>query len=112
MEYPIVRPDGSVYMTVCKEGNQLKIKGIGKWTTNTVMIEYNIDSNLFELKFNPPLNFASSRQASLDAERINTYNTIQAVPYMSKRFVMKRYLGLTEEEINKNASYVLQAVYY
>jgi cysteine synthase len=29
MEYPIVKPDGSVYMTVCKEGNQLKIKGIG-----------------------------------------------------------------------------------
>lgn len=29
MEYPIVKPDGSVYMTVCKEGNLLVIKGIG-----------------------------------------------------------------------------------
>ena len=45
----------------------------------------NIDSNLFELQFNPPMNFASSRQATIDAERINTFNTIQAVPYMSKR---------------------------
>ncbi len=62
----------------------------------------NIDSNLFELKFNPPLNFASARQATMDTERIGTFNTIQAVPYMSKRFSMKRYLGLTEEEIAEN----------
>lgn len=62
----------------------------------------NIDSNLFELKFNPPLNFASSKQAGLDAERISTYNTIQAVPYMSKRFAMKRFLGLTDDEIAEN----------
>jgi hypothetical protein len=57
---------------------------------------------LFELRFNPPLNFASSRQGSLDAERINTFNTIQAVPYMSKRFAMKRFLGLTDEEVAEN----------
>jgi len=62
----------------------------------------NIDANLFELKFNPPLNFASSQQATLDTERINTFNTIQQVPYMSKRFAMKRFLGLSEEEIAEN----------
>jgi len=62
----------------------------------------NIDSNLFELVFNPPLNFASSRQASLDTERINTFNTIQAVPFMSKRFALRRFLGLTDEEIAEN----------
>jgi hypothetical protein len=62
----------------------------------------NIDANLFELKFNPPMNFASSRQAAIDTERINTFNTVQAVPYMSKRFAMKRFLGLTEEEIAEN----------
>jgi hypothetical protein len=62
----------------------------------------NIDANLFELVFNPPLNFASSRQASLDTERINTFNTIQAVPFMSKRFALKRFLGLNEEEIAEN----------
>jgi len=62
----------------------------------------NIDANLFELKFNPPLNFASSRQAGMDAERINTFNTIQAVPFMSKRFALKRFLGLTEDEMAEN----------
>jgi hypothetical protein len=62
----------------------------------------NIDSNLFELSFNPPLNFASSKQAAIDAERINTFNTIQAIPFVSKRFALKRFLGLTAEEIAEN----------
>ena len=62
----------------------------------------NIDSNLFELAFNPPMNFASARQAGLDSERINTFNTIQAVPYMSKRFALKRFLGLNEDEMAEN----------
>jgi hypothetical protein len=62
----------------------------------------NIDANLFELKFNPPMNFASSRQAAIDTERINTFNTIQAVPFMSKRFALKRFLGLSEDEIAEN----------
>jgi len=62
----------------------------------------NIDPNLFELNFNPPLNFASSKQASIDAERINTFNTIQAIPFVSKRFALKRFLGLTDEEVAEN----------
>ena len=62
----------------------------------------NIDSSLFELNFNPPMNFASSRQAAIDAERINTFNTIQAVPFMSKRFALKRFLSLTDEEVAEN----------
>lgn len=62
----------------------------------------NIDANLFELNFNPPMNFASSRQSAIDAERINTFNTIQAVPFMSKRFALRRFLGLTDEEVAEN----------
>jgi hypothetical protein len=62
----------------------------------------NIDSSLFELKFNPPLNFAATRQSAMDAERINTFNTIQAVPFMSKRFAMKRFLNMTDEEVAEN----------
>ena len=62
----------------------------------------NIDSNLFELKFNPPLNFASTRQSALDAERINTFTGIVQVPFMSKRFALKRFLGMTDEEVAEN----------
>jgi len=62
----------------------------------------NIDPNLFELNFNPPMNFASSRQATIDAERINTFSTISALPFVSKRFAFKRFLALTDEEIAEN----------
>ena len=63
---------------------------------------YNIDSSLFELKFNPPQNFAAYRQAELDTTRANIFNVIQQVPHLSKRFALKRYLGLSQEEIAEN----------
>jgi hypothetical protein len=62
----------------------------------------NIDAGLFELQFNPPMNFASTRQSALDSERINTFNTIQQIPFMSKRFALKRFLDLSEEECAEN----------
>jgi hypothetical protein len=62
----------------------------------------NIDSSLFELKFNPPQNFAAYRQSELDTARVATFASIQEVPHMSKRFAMKRFLGLTQEEITEN----------
>ena len=62
----------------------------------------NVDSGLFELQFNPPLNFASSRQSALDTERINTFNTIQQIPYISHRFALKRFLGLSDDEMAEN----------
>jgi len=62
----------------------------------------NIDSSLFELKFNPPQNFAAYRQAELDTTRVGVFAQLQEIPHMSKRFAMKRYLGLTQEEITEN----------
>ena len=62
----------------------------------------NIDSSLFELKFNTPQNFAAYRQSELDNARVSTFASLQEVPYMSKRFAMKRFLGLTQEEITEN----------
>ena len=62
----------------------------------------NIDPNIFDVKFNPPQNFAAYRQAEMDTARVNTFNTVVAVPFMSKRFAMKRFLGMTQEEISEN----------
>jgi hypothetical protein len=62
----------------------------------------NIDSGLFELEFNPPQNFAAYRQTELDTARVATFTAVEQYPYMSKRFMLERFLGLSEEEINKN----------
>jgi hypothetical protein len=63
---------------------------------------FNIDSGLFTLKFNPPQNFAAYRQSELDNARVSTFASMEAFPYISKRFALERFLGLTEEEITKN----------
>jgi hypothetical protein len=62
----------------------------------------NIDPGLFELKFNPPQNFAAYRQSELDTARAATFAQLQQIPHLSKRFALKRYLGLTQEEITEN----------
>jgi len=62
----------------------------------------NIDSGLFSLKFNPPQNFAAYRQSELDTARVSTFQAMEAFPYISKRFALERFLGLSEEEITKN----------
>ncbi len=62
----------------------------------------NIDSQLFDLIFEEPQNFAQYRQADIDTARINTFTSLEQVPYLSKRFLMKRYLGLTEQELSEN----------
>jgi hypothetical protein len=61
-----------------------------------------IDSSLFTLEFNEPQNFASYRQTEVDTARINTFTQLESFPYLSKRFLMTRFLGLTEEEIAEN----------
>jgi len=65
---------------------------------------YNIDNGMFEIKLNPPQNFAQYRQTEMDQARVGTFTQVAELPYMSKRFALKRYLGLTEEEMARNAT--------
>ena len=64
---------------------------------------FNIDSSIFTIKFTPPQNFASYRQSELDKDRMATFQSLEQIPYISKRFAMERFLGLTKEEIEENA---------
>jgi len=63
---------------------------------------FNIDAGIFNITLCAPQNFASYRQAELDTGRIGSYMQLEALPYMSKRFMMERFLGLTKEEIVEN----------
>jgi len=62
----------------------------------------NIDSSLFDLIFEEPQNFASYSQAEADQARIATFTQLEAYPYFSKRWLMERFLGLSEQEMNDN----------
>jgi hypothetical protein len=63
---------------------------------------FNIDAGLFSIALCEPQNFASYRQSELDTSRISSYMQLEQLPYMSKRFMMERFLGLTKEEIQEN----------
>lgn len=61
-----------------------------------------IDDEIFQIKLPDPANFALYRQAALDADLISSFNNIEGVKYLSRRFILKRYLGLTDDEIQMN----------
>jgi hypothetical protein len=61
-----------------------------------------IDNSIFELNFVKPQSFSEYRQMELDAARLNSYQAVVDNQMLSERFKLKRFMGLTEEEILEN----------
>lgn len=61
-----------------------------------------IDNSLFELEFTEPQSFSEYRQLELDSARINTFTALMDVSFISKRFILKTYLGWTDAQLEEN----------
>lgn len=61
-----------------------------------------IDNSLFQLSFTPPQSFSEYRQLELDSAKINTFTSLTDISFVSKRFILKRYLGWTDSELAEN----------
>lgn len=61
-----------------------------------------IDASVFELNFHLPQNFSKFRQIEIDSSQISVFQPLAELKYFSKRFLMRRYLDLTEDEILEN----------
>jgi hypothetical protein len=61
-----------------------------------------IDNSTFSIEFTPPMNFSDYREIQLQAERAGLFSQVQGIPFLSNQFKLKKYLGLTEEEIMEN----------
>lgn len=61
-----------------------------------------VDQTQFKLRLPEPSNFGMYRQQELDAQLLNSFSSADGVHYLSKRFIMSRYLGLDDEEIALN----------
>lgn len=61
-----------------------------------------IDNSLFNLEFTPAQSFSEYRQLELDSARINTFTALMEVPYVSKRFILKNYLGWSDAQLGEN----------
>lgn len=62
----------------------------------------NIDHDLFKIMIPDPQNFALYRQAALDADLISAFNSLGDVKFISPRFKLERYLGWSEDEVQRN----------
>ena len=69
---------------------------------------HQIDSALFDLKFNEPQNFSQYREIEIDGARANVFGQIEGIEYLSRRFALKKYLGLTDDEILENERMMLE----
>lgn len=68
----------------------------------------NVDTNLFKIKLVVPQNFQEYQQSEIDEKRIGNFSNLKEVKYLSKRFALRRYLGLSEEEIQENEALLKQ----
>ena len=58
-----------------------------------------IDPTIFKIELPEPSNFGRYRQLELDSAILNAYSSADGINYLSKRFIMKKYLQMTDEEI-------------
>lgn len=61
-----------------------------------------VDNGIFEIRFHEPQNFSEYRQLELDNAYANLYNSVAANEHLSRRFALKKYLGLSDTEIAEN----------
>ena len=63
---------------------------------------FELDNSIFEIRFTEPQNFAAYRDIELNSGRIAAFSQINQTDYLSKRFMLKKYLGLTDLEMAEN----------
>jgi hypothetical protein len=63
-----------------------------------------LDTSTFKLSFLPPQSFSEYREIEINNARASVFGQLSEVQYLSRRFVLKKYLGLTDEEILENES--------
>lgn len=61
-----------------------------------------IDESTYRIMLPPPSNFGKYRQLELDSQLLSAYTTPDGINYLSKRFSLKRYLQMSDEEIITN----------
>jgi hypothetical protein len=61
-----------------------------------------LDSSTFTLSFLPPQSFSEYREIEVNNARAAVFGQLSEVAYLSRRFVLKKYLGLTDEELVEN----------
>lgn len=73
----------------------LKFKGLKE--------QYGLDKDNVSVMFNPPSDYRDQMQQNLRETKFSNYTQLSNESEFSKYYLMKRYLGWTEEQIKENA---------
>lgn len=65
-------------------------------------IDIHIDESAYKIMLPKPTNFEKYKEAMVDGELLSQFANADGVEYLSKRFVMSRFLKLTADEIATN----------
>ena len=65
-----------------------------------------IDASLFKLTFNEPQNFQKYRQIEIDSAHASVFGQLADVPYISKRMLLRKYLGWDDADVLENEKLV------
>jgi hypothetical protein len=85
------RLQGLIMPMLCKEFKTfVKHRGI------------NVDTSSFEIDMLEPQNFSDYRQIEVNNARASVFTQLAEVPYMSHRFKLQKFLGLTDAELLEN----------
>lgn len=68
----------------------------------------NIDPTLFKIKLPAPSNYEKYKQADMDSTLLGVISSVDGIQYLSKRFILSRYLQLSEDEIITNEELLKQ----
>jgi len=66
---------------------------------------YEIDASQFTLDFVEPQSFSDYREIEINSARAGVFGQVEGVDYLSKRFILKKYLQLSDDEILENEKF-------
>ena len=61
-----------------------------------------VDPTIYRIVLPQPSDYWKSKQQAMDGESLNNFGTADGIDYLSKRFILERYLNLTKDEIAQN----------
>ena len=61
-----------------------------------------ISASDYDIEFMEPQSFSEYRQIEKDTAQLSVFSTVAGTPWLSKRFLAERFMGLSQDEIKRN----------
>ena len=69
---------------------------------------FHIDPTIYRIVLPEPSDYGKSRQQAMDADMLSNLANTDGIDYLSKRFILERYAGLSKDEIRRNEEMLRQ----